>query len=108
MEEFCFFIFVVLVMYEWDAVRSEVGRAIRASCTCGEHPFSEKRKGESRYFLQFFEKFLKDVKHWSTEEARRRLGEKNLKARILAPMACSQVSLGQRPRICRTKRDLQR
>ena len=104
----CFFIFVVLVTYECEAVRSEVGEQSGAAVHVGKHPFSEKRKGESRYFLQFFEKFLKDVKHWSTEEARRRLGEKNLKARILAPMACSQVSLGQRPRICRTKRDLQR
>jgi hypothetical protein len=76
MEEFCFFIFVVLVLYECEAVRSEVGLAIRGSCTCGDHLFSEKRKIKSRYFLQFFEKFLKDVKHWSNEEAWRRLGEK--------------------------------
>jgi hypothetical protein len=50
---FCFFIFVVLVMYEWDAVRSEVEGAIRGGCTCGEHPFSEKRNSESRVYLHF-------------------------------------------------------
>ena len=72
----CFFIFVVLVTYECEAVRSEVGEQSGAAVHVGKHPFSKKRKSESRYFLQFFEKFLKDVKHWSTEDARRRLGEK--------------------------------
>jgi hypothetical protein len=36
------------------AARSEVGGSNPGGCTCGEHPFSEKPKSESRYFLTIF------------------------------------------------------
>ncbi len=51
MEEFCFFIFEVLVTYECEAVRSEVGEQSGAAVDVGNILFSEKRV---KVFLTIF------------------------------------------------------